>query len=100
MAVIDVNTMVNFAANLGTFNKAINASNAEIEGLLNRPGIESEEITNELTRLKTKLTTLSATWEQLATDFNKHLNISLWEAEKTQQQIQATLETDATPETK
>lgn len=94
MAVIDVNTMVNFAANLGTFNKAINASNAEIEGLLNRPGIESEEITAELTSLRNKLNTLQAKWDELANDFNKHLNVSMEEAEKLHQNIQATLNTN------
>lgn len=100
MAVIDVKTIVNFAANLGTFNKAMNAANTEIEALLNTPGIQSEEITEELTRLKTKLNTLSATWDQLATDFNKHLNLTFEEVEKLHQNAKATLETNTTPETK
>ena len=100
MAVIDVKTMMQFDMNLRLFNSAMHAANNEIEGLLNNPGIQSEEITMELTRLKTKLNTLSATWDQLASDFSKHLNISLEEAEKLHKNIKATLETDAAPETK
>lgn len=96
MAVIDVKTMMEFATNLGVFNNAMNNANTEIEILLNNPGIQSEEINEELARLKMKLNALSATWDQLTQDFNKHLNISLEEAEKLHQNIQATLETGTT----
>ena len=94
MAVIDVKTMTEFSSNLGLFNKAMHAANIEIESLLNKPGIQSEEITAELTSLRNKLNTLQAKWDELADDFNKHLNVSMEEAEKLHQNIQATLNTN------
>ena len=94
MAVIDVKTMTEFAANLGLFNKAMHSANIEIESLLNNPGIQSEEITAELTSLKAKLDTMSASWDELADEFNKHLNVSLEEAENLHKNIQATLSTN------
>ena len=94
MAVIDSKTLTEFSANLGSFNSAMRSANMEIETLLGNPGIQSDEITAELTSLKTKLDSLSAKWNELASDFNKHLNISLEEAEKLHKNIAATLSTN------
>ena len=94
MAVIDVKTMVEFTANLGAFNNAMHNANIEIESLLNKPGIDSEEIKVELNILRSKLNALQGKWDELANDFNKHLNVSLEEAEKLHQNIQNVLNTN------
>ena len=90
--ILDPKIMIEFVSNLDTFNKAMKAANTEVDTLLNKPGIDSQALTVNLTNIKRKLSELSAKWDSIADDARKNLNISIEEAQKLQEKMISTTE--------
>lgn len=90
--ILDPKIMIEFVSNLDTFNKAMKAANTEVDTLLNKPGIDSQALTVNLTNIKRKLSELSAKWDSIADDARKKLNISIEEAQKLQEKMISTTE--------
>lgn len=75
--VVDPAKIELFCGALKQFKDALKRADQEVNILLSDPGINSDEITEQIRKLKAGLENLSSNWDQVSIKFSKNLNASL-----------------------